>query len=894
MTRRTFHIVIILAVLSGVLPFSHRPTTTTSAQISTSNRNMLFSSEADGDWDIYVIDVSTDRQQQLTRNNSQDIQPAWSPDGTKIAFTSDRDGNYDLYVMNADGSNVQRLTSFSGGDMEAVWSPDGEQIAFTVLEKENWDVYVMDADGRNRKRLTRSPSVESSPTWSPYGGQLAFASDRDGDFDIYIMDLAGNIIRQVTDNPAADRSPSWCPDGKHIVFTSDRGGTDDIYMVDVFGADTQALIVHPATEGQPECSPYDQQISFVSDRDGDFEIYVADIEGGNVRQLTNNPGMSLYARWPTLPVEFVSRTEPINVSLGDEVPTVNGIAAALTDDEQIGIVAVHENGEMLGVMVERDPIGEIQAVDGVVWRSPQGDWMVMYLDQDGLPERAIANDTVLLYSNYTTDTVDVVAVAPDGSIKGATTMPYDRAALQDARAMTPSQSGIVLASARVESKEMLQFLKLASLTVSVFTCAVGVMCVPTAAVATAPAAGAGAIACAPILGVCKGAIIATASILVAEQSAALAATSAGLNGYDCINAATLAHPTTADPSAVPAAASCVNWVIDSGVALMEVAQKAESDVQPTVSDAQQRLSAGTLPADPAQFAQSTAPCTVRASNEVSVRVGPGENRGVYTSLPANRDFTVTGQSTANDGSLWWQLDKTEIEGGDMANSLWVAQTDVVSSGNCSVAAVEAVAPPPVILPRPSPVPTSAAPPVTAGEPYVYFRADSTNISPGECTTLRWDVENIASVYLLIDGRTEGVIGHSTRTVCPNVTTTYTLRVNKRDGGTLTRTVTIYVGPGGSTPTRNPTVTPIAVPSIDYWVSNQNPQFGEYVTFYWNIQNAVSATFQIGSGARNPVALVDSRTVQIVSSLCDSTFRIHALGYDGYTYSRSMTLTCQSG
>jgi hypothetical protein len=89
----------------------------------------------------------------------------------------------------------------------------------------------------------------------------------------------------------------------------------------------------------------------------------------------------------------------------------------------------------------------------------------------------------------------------------------------------------------------------------------------------------------------------------------------------------------------------------------------------------------------------------------------------------------------------------------------------------------------------SPTPTSPPPtasPTPPTSPSIDFRADKTDLDVWECTILRWDVENVRAVYL--DGR--GVVGHGTREVCPNDTTTYTLRVVFNDGSTEDQTLTI--------------------------------------------------------------------------------------------------------
>ncbi|MBV9210664.1 MAG: PD40 domain-containing protein, partial [Acidobacteria bacterium] len=97
--------------------------------------------------DIWVMNTDGTNQTNLNNDGSFDKEPAWSPDGSKIAFTSNRDGNYELYVMNADGSNLLRLTNQAGDDRFATYSPDGSKIVFTSMRDGNSEIYTMNADG---------------------------------------------------------------------------------------------------------------------------------------------------------------------------------------------------------------------------------------------------------------------------------------------------------------------------------------------------------------------------------------------------------------------------------------------------------------------------------------------------------------------------------------------------------------------------------------------------------------------------------------------------------------------------------------------------------------------------------------------------------------------------
>ena len=110
----------------GVTPTITPAPTATPTPVPTSGSEMIiFYSDRDGNREIYSIDVDGSNLTRITNNSSDDEDPRWSPDGSKIGFQSKRDGNWEIYSMNSNGTNQTRLTTNSATDAHMVWAPDG-------------------------------------------------------------------------------------------------------------------------------------------------------------------------------------------------------------------------------------------------------------------------------------------------------------------------------------------------------------------------------------------------------------------------------------------------------------------------------------------------------------------------------------------------------------------------------------------------------------------------------------------------------------------------------------------------------------------------------------------------------------------------------------------------
>ena len=225
---------------------------------------IAYMSNADGDFDIYILYLNTSEQkiEKLTDAPGQDGMPVWSPDGSEIAFRSMRDGHSQIYVMDENGNNQRNISNNKNNDEHPFWSSDGKRIIFcsdrTSTEGErNVDIFEMNRDGSNIKQITKTPAVETYASWSPDNKKIICRRIVDNDnWEVFVMDADGSNPVNLTNNDGIDGWPVWSPDGKHIAYTSEFEDHTRIFIMDVDGKNKKRISDDaPTDDRQPWWHP---------------------------------------------------------------------------------------------------------------------------------------------------------------------------------------------------------------------------------------------------------------------------------------------------------------------------------------------------------------------------------------------------------------------------------------------------------------------------------------------------------------------------------------------------------------------------------------------------------------------------------------------------------------
>ncbi len=331
--------------------------------------------------DIWTADEDGKNINRLTVHTARDIHPRFSPDGRTIAFSSDREGNMDVYLIPTAGGAVKRLTIHTADDTLVDWSPDGKNVLFASQRGEDFmgKLYTVSIEGGMPRDA--GPDMGQSGSYSPDGNKLVVTRKSQAYWrkyyrgayqsDLTIMDLASKTFKDVAKFEGMDSWPLWSRDG-FIYFVSDRQGKGltNIWRVKD-GSDPEQITQFTAGDVRfPGISGDGKTIVF----EHDFGIWKLDVASRTAKPI---------------PLEIVAETQQTLTEFRDFNSAVDDYDLA-PDGKQI-VFSVH--GELFTApTAPADEAGELrQLTEGAardldVQYAPDGKSVAFISDQTGREE----------------------------------------------------------------------------------------------------------------------------------------------------------------------------------------------------------------------------------------------------------------------------------------------------------------------------------------------------------------------------------------------------------------------------------------------------------------------------------------------------------------------------
>lgn len=238
------------------------------------------------------------RAERLTSMPGEVGQPAFSPEGGRIAFTIQDTGSSDLVVMELASGRTTRITNTPDvTELAPVWTQDGTGLLYVALDASGRALWERSLDGSLRRLTPEGVSVRRAVV-APNADRVAFTTGLDSGTRLWIVDVVGATPAPVLDVADNLVPYGWSPDGKELIATRFAGLEQDLWRIDLESGQARRLTDHPHEEWMPSWSPTGDAIVYYSTYDDKMtDLRLVDLGSGDIRQLTDDVAEDFYPVW---------------------------------------------------------------------------------------------------------------------------------------------------------------------------------------------------------------------------------------------------------------------------------------------------------------------------------------------------------------------------------------------------------------------------------------------------------------------------------------------------------------------------------------------------------------------------------------------------------------------